>query len=38
MFFIFLANIKFEPSEKQKKFDTFTVSNLIYYNGAPEGT
>ena len=23
-----------EPAEKQKKFDTFTVSNLIYYNGA----
>ena len=23
-----------KPTEKQKKFDTFTVSNLIYYNGA----
>ena len=21
-----------KPTEKQKKFDTFTVSNLIYYN------
>ena len=27
-----------EPTEKQKKFDTFTVSNLIYYNGASTGT
>ena len=26
------------PPEKQKKFDTFTVSNLIYYNGGPLGT
>ena len=24
-------------TEKQKKFDTFTVSNLIYYNGVNEG-
>ena len=26
-----------KPPEKQKKFDTFTVSNLIYYNGGAEG-
>ena len=26
-----------KPTEKQKKFDTFTVSNLIYYNGAQNG-
>ena len=25
-----------KPTEKQKKFDTFTVSNLIYYNGGAE--
>ena len=27
-----------KPTEKQKKFDTFTVSNLIYYNGGPDGS
>ena len=27
-----------KPTEKQKKFDTFTVSNLIYYNGGADET